>query len=252
MRKLFVAGNWKMNTTANEAVELASAIAAQAPGDGVDLALCPPFVYLDAVANATQGSSVTVGAQNMYFEPKGAFTGEISATMLKDVGCRYVIIGHSERRHVFGEPDALIASKVKVALAEGLDPILCAGETLEEREAGHTMSVVERQIRSGLADIGTDEAKRITVAYEPVWAIGTGKTATPEQAQEVHAEIRALIAEICGNEVANGMRIQYGGSVKPDNAREILQKADVDGALVGGASLNADSFLAIARAGVME
>ena len=252
MRKLFIAGNWKMNTTENEAVELANAIAAGAPRDGVDLAVCPPFVYLAAVANAARGSSVAVGAQNMYFAPKGAFTGEISAAMLKDVGCSYVIVGHSERRHVFGESDDLIASKVKVALAAGLDPILCVGETLEEREAGNTMSVVERQIRSGLADIGADEAKHITIAYEPVWAIGTGKTATPEQAQEVHAAIRALIADICGNEVANGTRIQYGGSVKPENASEILQKPDVDGALVGGASLNADSFLAIARAGVME
>ena len=252
MRKTFVAGNWKMNTTEREAVELARAIADGASEDGVDLAICPPFVYLAGVARALDGSAVALGAQNMHFEPKGAFTGEINAAMLKDVGCRYVILGHSERRHVFGEPDGLISAKVKAAIAAGLDPILCVGETLAEREADRTLSVVERQVRAGLSAVTGEVLKRVTMAYEPVWAIGTGRNATPAQAQEVHAEIRDLLGRLYGSEVASVVRIQYGGSVKPDNAREILSQPDVDGALVGGASLKADSFLAIARAALPD
>ena len=248
MRKSLIAGNWKMNTSGREAVELAGAVAEGASGAAADLAVCPPFVYLEAVAKALKGSRVALGAQNMYFEPKGAFTGEISAAMLKDVGCRYVILGHSERRHVLGENDAVIRAKVKAALAAGLDPILCVGETLKERDSSRTLSVVERQVREGLSGVGAESAGRITIAYEPVWAIGTGRNATPAQAQEVHAEIRNILAQLYGKAVAETIRIQYGGSVKPENAREILGQPDVDGALVGGASLKADSFLDIAKA----
>jgi triosephosphate isomerase len=248
MRKPFVAGNWKMNTTAAEAVELAAAVAKDAAKVQGDLAVCPPFVYLQAVAKAVKGSAVAVGAQDLYFEPKGAFTGEISAAMLKDVGCRFVIVGHSERRHVLGEKDELINKKLQAALAAGLDPILCVGETMEERDASQTLAVVERHVRKGLAGVSADGARRVTVAYEPVWAIGTGRNATPEQAQEVHRKIRRLLAEMYDPSLADALRIQYGGSVKPENAAEIMAQPDVDGALVGGASLKADSFLAIAAA----
>ena len=248
MRKPFVAGNWKMNTCADEAVALARAIADAAPKEGVDLAVCPPFVYLRSVAKALDGAWVALGAQNMYFEPAGAFTGDISGAMLKDVGCRYVILGHSERRHVFGESDELVGKKVIAALAAGLDPILCVGELIEEREAGKTMEVVERQVRAGLAGVGADGIGRITIAYEPVWAIGTGKTATPAQAQEVHAAIRALLATMYNETAAAAMRIQYGGSVKPQNAKELFSQTDIDGGLIGGASLKAESFIAIAEA----
>ena len=248
MRTKFVAGNWKMSTTSLEAVALATAIAKDAPAEGVDLAVCPPSVYLQSVAKALEGGSVGMGAQNMYFEPAGAFTGEVSARMLLDVGCKYVILGHSERRHVFNEPDDLIAAKVKAALAAGLAPILCVGETLEEREAGQTMAVNERQVRSGLDGISVEDMAKVTVAYEPVWAIGTGKTATPDQAQEIHAEIRKLLAALFDDGVAQATRIQYGGSVKPENAAEIFAQPDVDGGLIGGAALKSDSFIAIARA----
>lgn len=249
MRKSFVAGNWKMNTTADEAVALVKGIVAGSGDIAADLAVMPPFVYLAAVCEAAGGSNVAVGAQNMCCEPKGAFTGEISAEMLKDVGCECVILGHSERRHVFGESDELINKKVRAALAAGLDVILCIGELLEEREAGRTMAVCERHVTKGIEGVRAEEMARVTVAYEPVWAIGTGKTATPDQAQEVHADVRAIIGKLYSAEVAGGLRIQYGGSVKPGNARELLSQPDIDGGLVGGASLKADSFLAIARSG---
>ncbi len=249
MRKLFIAGNWKMNTTRDEAVALARGVAEGAGGVDVDLAVMPPFVYLPAVVEAAAGSVVAVGAQNMHFESKGAFTGEISPGMLKDIGCTCVILGHSERRHVFGEDDALINRKLLVALEAGLKPILCIGETLDEREAEKTMDVCERHVRQGLKGVAKEDFERVTIAYEPVWAIGTGKVATPDQAQEVHRMVRSLLGELAGDEVANTMRIQYGGSVKPENAADILSQPDVDGALVGGASLKAESFLAIARAG---
>ena len=237
-----------MHTTSREAAALATAIARGADEVDVDLAVCPPFVYLESVASALKGRPVATGAQNMYFEPKGAFTGEISAAMLKDIGCRYVILGHSERRHVFGEPDELIGAKVKAAIEAGLHPIFCVGETLDERDAGKTLEVVERQVRAGLTSASGDTLTSITIAYEPVWAIGTGRNATPQQAQEIHAEIRRLLGSLYGDDVAQVVRIQYGGSVKPENARDILAQPDVDGALVGGASLKADSFLAIAKA----
>jgi len=184
----------------------------------------------------------------VYFQPNGAFTGEISTAMLKDVGCRFVIVGHSERRHILGETDDLVNKKLKASLAAGLDAILCVGETLDERDASRTMAVVERHVRQGLADVGADDARRVTIAYEPVWAIGTGRNATPAQAQEVHKEIRGILTDVYDAALADSIRIQYGGSVKPDNAAEIMAQPDVDGALVGGASLKADSFLAIARA----
>ncbi len=250
-RKLFIAGNWKMNTSRSSAVELAKALAkALGSTDKVDLAVCPPAVYLGDVAAALKGTKIAVGAQNMYFENNGAFTGELSGAMLKDVGCRYVILGHSERRHILGETDEMINRKVLKALADGLEPIFCVGELLEERQAGKTLEVVSRQTRAGLAGVSAADAVKVTIAYEPVWAIGTGVTATPQQAQEVHAMVRKLLAEMYNTGVAEKIRIQYGGSVKPGNAAELLGQKDIDGALVGGASLKAEDFIAIATAGV--
>ena len=248
-RKLFVAGNWKMNTSADEAVALAEGIAAStASADAVDVAVCPPAVYLSAVGKVLAGGHVALGAQNMWYEDNGAFTGEVSPAMLLDVGCRFVILGHSERRLVIGEHDELINRKVVKALAEGLEPILCVGELLEERRAEATMDVVTRQIRVGLEGVSKAEAANVTLAYEPVWAIGTGQTATPDQAQEVHAMIRGLLGEIYDEELAQRVRIQYGGSVKPGNAADLLGLDDVDGALVGGASLTVEAFVGIIEA----
>jgi len=250
VRDRFVAGNWKMNGNGAEARALARAVSAGAEAlpEGVRVAVMPPFVYLAAVREALGDGRVQLGAQDVYCEPNGAFTGEISAAMLLDIGCRYVIVGHSERRHIIGEDDDLINRKLRAALAAGLSPILCIGERLEEREAGRTLDVCERHVRKGLSGVTSQEMARVTIAYEPVWAIGTGKTASPEQAQEVHAEVRGIVRELYGEEIAAGVCIQYGGSVKPDNAAQLMAQPDVDGALVGGASLKADSFLAIARA----
>jgi triosephosphate isomerase len=253
MRKPFVAGNWKMNTDSRSSVELAKGIAegsAELAGQGVDVAVCPPFVYLQAVARAVSSSSVAVGAQDVYYEAKGAFTGEISASMLKDIGCAYALCGHSERRHVIGETDELINRKVTAAIVGGLLPILCVGELQSEREAGQTEEVVTRHIRKGLAGLSAEKASAVTVAYEPVWAIGTGLTATPEQAQEVHEFIRGLLAEIYDGQLADEIRILYGGSVKADNAADLMGRADIDGVLVGGASLKVDDFVAIIEAAV--
>lgn len=250
-RKLFIAGNWKMNTTAACSVELVKGLIDElGKNDAVDLAVCPPFVYLPGVIEAAKGSNIAVGAQNAYFEDEGAFTGEVSCQMLKDIGCQYVILGHSERRHVFGESDETINRKVAKALSEGLDVIFCVGELLEERKAGQTLEVVSRQVKIGLEGISKADAARVTIAYEPVWAIGTGETATPDQAQEVHAAIRKLVAEIYDGELAESMRIQYGGSVKPSNAAELMGQPDVDGALVGGASLKVEDFAGIVNAAV--
>lgn len=248
MRKPFVAGNWKMNTDNTSAVALAEVIAAQVTDDQVTVAVCPPFVYLSAVAQATKGSSVAVGAQDVYFEDNGAFTGEISTDMLKDVGCTYVLCGHSERRHVIGETDELINHKLKAALAAGMLPILCIGELLEERDAGKTEAICEVQLRAGLAGVDSAQMGFVTIAYEPVWAIGTGRTATPEQAQEVHAFVRGVLQGLYDEKVAQETRIQYGGSAKPGNAAELLGQPDVDGLLVGGASLKVDDFVAIINA----
>lgn len=250
-RKLFIAGNWKMNTSAAEGVALAAALAESIGAvDAVDVGTAPPFVYLQPVGEALAGTNIALGAQNMFCEDNGAFTGEISAAMLKDVGARFVILGHSERRHVIGETDELINRKVLKALADGLDVILAVGELLEQRENEQTVDVVARQVKIGLEGVGAAEMARVTIAYEPVWAIGTGVTATPAQAQEVHAIIRKLLGDLYDGQVADATRIQYGGSVKPDNAADLLALPDVDGALVGGASLKADAFAGIVNAGV--
>jgi len=244
MRKKYVAGNWKMNLNLAEAKALVEGIKKGLPaGANIDVAVCPPFYMLVPLAEILSGSPIALGAQNCYFEPKGAFTGEVSAPMLKDAGCRTVIIGHSERRQYFGEAGDLLKKKVMAALANGLEVIYCIGETLEEREAGKTESVISRHLREVCGpDVSLD---KVTIAYEPVWAIGTGKTATPAQAQEVHAYCRAEIAKLYNPTVAANVRIQYGGSVKPDNAKELMSQPDVDGALVGGASLKAADFLGI-------
>ncbi|MFW6169584.1 MAG: triose-phosphate isomerase [Planctomycetota bacterium] len=246
MRRPFIAGNWKMNLTRAEAVALATEIAARADNVAhVDLAICPPSVYLDAVGTAIEGSAVGLGAQNVYFESNGAYTGEISGTMLRDLGCRYVIVGHSERRHVLGETNEDVNRKVKVALDLGLTPIVCVGETLAEREAGKTGEVVSAQFSGSLADLNATQVEQLVIAYEPVWAIGTGKVATPEQAEQVHADLRTLLEKNYNTDVAGKVRIQYGGSVKPKNAVDLLSRDNIDGALVGGASLDAESFFGI-------
>ncbi|MFQ6035245.1 MAG: triose-phosphate isomerase [Sedimentisphaerales bacterium] len=253
MRKPFVAGNWKMNTDSHSSVELAKRVASgssQIAGHSVTVAVCPPFVYLQSVAKALSASSVAVGAQDVYFETKGAFTGEISASMLKDIGCSFVLCGHSERRHVVGETDELINKKVTAAIVGGLLPILCVGELLAERDAGQTEQVVTRQLKNGLADLSVEKVSAVTIAYEPVWAIGTGRTATPQQAQEAHDFTRKLLAQMYNDRLAEEIRILYGGSVKPANAADLMRKPDVDGLLVGGASLNAEDFLAIIQAAV--
>lgn len=251
MRKPFVAGNWKMNTDSRTGVELAENIASgsiEIAGQSVTVAVCPPFVYLQSVAKALSSTNIGVGAQDVYFEPKGAFTGEVSPSMLKDVGCSYCLCGHSERRHVIGESDELINKKVNAAVSSGLLPILCVGELLEEREASQTNDVVTRHVKEGLAGLSAEKLQAVTIAYEPVWAIGTGLTASPNQAQEVHDFIRKLLAQIYDETMAEEIRILYGGSVKPDNAAQLMGQKDIDGVLVGGASLKADDFLAIIKA----
>ncbi len=244
MRKPFIAANWKMNTDAKSAVELAKGLQEAIRGiNNVTTAVCPPFVYLQAVAaSLSHGGNIAVGAQDVYFEANGAFTGEISCEMLKDLCCGYVITGHSERRHIIGETDELINKKTRAVLASGLLPILCIGELLEEREAGKTNEVCERHIRKGFAGISKADALKVTVAYEPVWAIGTGKTATSQQAQEVHKFVRGLLAEIYDADTAGKICIQYGGSAKPENTKELMSCPDVDGLLVGGAGLKVASF----------
>jgi triosephosphate isomerase len=249
MRKKFVAGNWKMFTTAATAVELARAVVQKLGNENrVTVAVCPPFPYLAQVAATLRGSSVGLGGQNLYPEKEGAFTGEVSPTMLVDAGCSHVILGHSERRHKLGETDAFINRKVKAALAAGLTAILCVGETLEQREADRTEAVLDSQLAGGLAGLTAGDLARVVIAYEPVWAIGTGCNATPEQAQAAHAFVRRGVGQLCSEAAAQALVIQYGGSVKPDNAATLMKEPDVDGALVGGASLNADQFLSIVRA----
>jgi triosephosphate isomerase len=244
-----IVGNWKMHKTVPEAIQLARALRVKAGAvRGVEVGVCPPFTALAAVIEAVKETSIGVGAQNMHPDPKGAFTGEIAPGMLVDLGCKYVILGHSERREHFGEKDAFIAKKAKAAHANGLVPIVCVGETLAEREGGATERVVGGQIHGSLEGLSNDEMATTILAYEPVWAIGTGKTATPDQANAVHAFIRDLIAKKFSPAVAASVRIQYGGSVKPDNARTLLSQPDIDGALVGGASLQADDFEAIVKA----
>ena len=247
-RRYFIAGNWKMNKTAAEAKALIAEINALVGAEtAVDVAVCPTFTALDAASQALKGSNVKLGAQNMYFEKSGAFTGEISADMLKEFGTEYVILGHSERREYFKECDCLINKKVKAVLANGMKPILCVGETLEQREGGKTIDVVSEQTVGGLKDVYKEDAEKVVVAYEPVWAIGTGKTATPEMAQEVHAEIRKVLAKLFGADTAEKIQILYGGSMKPENADALLKEKDIDGGLIGGAALKADSFAALVK-----
>jgi triosephosphate isomerase len=241
-----IAGNWKMNTRDASASALAKAVV-HAVGEepAVDVALCPPSVYLSNVADAVAGTPVGLGAQNLYAADDGAFTGEVNAGMLTNVGCRYVILGHSERRALMGETDEQVNQKLDAAMAGNLIPIVCVGETLEDREAGRTEQVVETQIRGSLKGLDEVRAAGIVVAYEPVWAIGTGRTATPQQAEEVHAFIRKLLGQLFSEDAAAQIRIQYGGSVKPGNAKELLGQPNIDGALVGGASLKVDDFVGI-------
>ena len=245
MRRPFIAGNWKMNLNASESAALADSIATQFNNTDIDIAICPSFGYLATVANSVDGTSVSLGAQNLYPAENGAYTGEVSPAMLLDLGCEYVILGHSERRHILNEDNQFINLKTKTALSSGLRPIVCVGELLEEREAGQTKNVVNHQLLGSLADISATEMALVTIAYEPVWAIGTGEVATPGQAEEVHHQIRALLTQQYGKEIAVTIRIQYGGSVKPENAAELLGQPNIDGALVGGAALTADSFLGI-------
>ena len=246
MRRPFIAGNWKMNLDRASAVALAEGVAGAAEAvDGVDLAVCPPSVYLDAVGKAVAGSKIGLGAQNMYHQPKGAYTGEISAAMLRDLGCRYVILGHSERRQILGESSERINEKVHAALEAGLIPIVCLGELLTQREAGQTLAVIRRQFDGSLSGLSGGQMGGVVIAYEPVWAIGTGKVATPQQAEEVHLDLRRIIEGRYNKEVAETVRIQYGGSVKPENAADLLTQPNIDGALVGGASLKVDQFMGI-------
>ncbi len=245
-RRPIIAGNWKMNKTTGEAGDLAAELIplVSAVKDR-DIVLAPPFTSLEAVSETIKGTNISLSAQNMHWEDKGAFTGEISAEMLLDLNCKYVIIGHSERRQFFGETDETVNKKVKQSFKKGLQPIMCVGETLAEREAGKLNEIINRQVAGGLKDIGSDDMKKVVIAYEPVWAIGTGKTATPEQANEVHALIRQKVKSLYDAEIAEGIRIQYGGSVTPENVSSLMAKPDIDGALVGGASLKPESFAAL-------
>jgi len=246
--KPFIAGNWKMHKTIPEAMEMVKALKEESPQlTDAELVVIPPYTMLSEVKKVIEGSTVQLGAQNIFWEEKGAFTGEISPPMLKDAGCQYVTIGHSERRQYFGETNETVNKKIKAALAYELTPIMCIGESLEEREKGNTMDKVGTQINSGLEGLGKDEIRRIVIAYEPIWAIGTGVTATPSQAEEVHSFIRKKLTEKYGNEIASYAIILYGGSVKPANTYSILKENNINGALVGGASLEADSFIQITK-----
>jgi triosephosphate isomerase len=248
MRRPFIAGNWKLNKTVAEALELVNTLKAELAGmDDVDIVVAPVFTALGQVAEALAGSNITVAAQNCYPAKSGAFTGEVSPLLLKDAGCRHVIVGHSERRQIFGETDAFINAKVRALAAEGLTAIFCIGETLEERESGRMFDILRRQVSEGLKDLDAAAMAGVVVAYEPVWAIGTGKTATDEQANEAHAFIRGLLQDQFGEWTAGTTRILYGGSVKPDNVDGLMAMPDIDGSLVGGASLKAADFVRIAR-----
>jgi triosephosphate isomerase len=245
-RKKFIAGNWKMNTTLDEARSLAkSVVDTVGKNSDVDVAVCPPYTSLLAVAEILKGSTVKLGAQDVHWEAKGAFTGKISCSMLKSVGVTYVIVGHSEQRQYFGETDETVNKKSKAVLAAELLPVICVGETLDERKSGKMNAVIERQTRGAFEGIAAADALKCTIAYEPVWAIGTGETATPQQANEAHIFIRKIVSQIYGDQIANALRIQYGGSMKPDNAKSLLAQSDVDGGLIGGAALKASDFAGI-------
>jgi triosephosphate isomerase len=247
MRSYFIAGNWKMHKTRSESAELASALVSQLKDGKHKYLVAPSFTSLETVSKLVAGTNVLLGAQDMAAEEQGAHTGEVSVLQLKDVGVQVVILGHSERRHIYKEDDALINKKVKLALKHGLEVILCVGELLEEREGGKAEAVCERQTVKGLEGVTADELKRVTIAYEPVWAIGTGKTATPEDADAIHAYVRKVVAKLYGEAAAKAICIQYGGSVKADNAAQLMAKPNIDGALVGGAALKADTFVPIAK-----
>ena len=248
MRKPIIAGNWKMNNTIKEAVELVNGLKRELSSvETVDIVVCPAFTALSDVNELTMDSNIALGAQNIFWEEKGAFTGEIAPNMLVDAGCKYVIIGHSERRQYFAETNETVSKRIKAALSVGLKPIVCVGEVLAEREAGKTFDVIKDHVTGSLAGLSNEDMRSIVLAYEPVWAIGTGKTATKEQAQEVHKYIRDLLKDFFDDEVAAETRIQYGGSVKPENIKELISQEDLDGALVGGASLKIDSFSAIVK-----
>lgn len=249
-RRLFIAGNWKMNLGPTQATELANALRSELLDDtGVDILVAPPYVSIPAVVERLKHTGITVAGQDLHPAESGAYTSQIPGSMLKEVGCEYVLVGHSERRALFGDTDEDVNAKVHAAYKCGLLPILCVGETLEQREAGHATAVVTAQLAIGLAGLAPDQVVSTTIAYEPVWAIGTGVTASPQQAQDMHAEIRSWLSANYPAFVPNQTRIQYGGSVKPGNAAELLSQPDIDGALVGGAALKADSFVAIVRAG---
>jgi triosephosphate isomerase (TIM) len=247
-RMPFIAGNWKMNKTVGEGLDFARELKTSASGiEGVEVAIAPPYTALYAIQKEIKDSSIRLAAQNLFWEEKGAFTGEVSPLMLKELGCHYVIIGHSERRQFFGETDDSVNRKIKAALAQGLKPILCVGESLKDREDGKTFSVIERQVKGGLSELAAEAIQDLVVAYEPVWAIGTGKTATPEQAEEVHRFIREKLSQLYSRGMAEGVRIQYGGSVTPENVKGLMSQENIDGALVGGASLKVDTFMKIVR-----
>ncbi len=248
MRKPIIAGNWKLNLTEREAVILVTALRnAFVDVTEVDIVVCPVVTAIAVVHDVLLESNIAIGAQNLYWEDSGAFTGEVSAPLLKEIGVEYVIIGHSERRQYFGETNQTVNKKIRAALNHGLTPIVCVGEVLKERESNKTFDVIRTQCKESLAGFSADEMKGMIIAYEPVWAIGTGKTATPGQAQEVHHFIRELLTKMHNEEVAEALRIQYGGSVKPENIAELMAQPDIDGALVGGASLKADSFVSIVK-----
>lgn len=243
-----IAGNWKMYKTVAEAKSLVESLLNSCSGlKDREILVCPPFGALFAIGMILNGSQIKLGAQNLFWETQGAFTGEISGKMLKEIGCSYVIVGHSERRQYFSETDESVNKKMKAAFQHGLIPIVCVGETLQERESGSEFTVVEKQLKNGVAGLSPEEALKLVVAYEPVWAIGTGKTATPEQAQEMHSFIRKILSQIVGASTADCIRIIYGGSVKPDNIDTLMKQADIDGGLVGGASLKAEDFARIVR-----
>jgi triosephosphate isomerase len=248
MRQVIIAGNWKMNKTISEAMDLANSVKRSLYDIGeLEVVLCPPFTALSDVKEVIMDTNIKLGAQDVYWEKEGAFTGEVSARMLKDIGCEYVIIGHSERRQFFGETNEIVNKKVKAALSEGLKPIVCVGEKLEERKKGKTFEVVKDHVKNSLSGLSRDEMLKIVIAYEPVWAIGTGVNATKDEAQAAHKYIRELLEKMYDKELSGQVRIQYGGSVKPDNIKELISQDDVDGALVGGASLKADTFIQIVK-----
>ena len=252
-KKPFIVGNWKMNLTLAEGVEFAKSLRNNLHGKNETICgICPPFIFLKDISKVLEGSEICMGAQNIHSEINGAYTGEISALMVKEAGCTHVLIGHSERRHLFGEIDSFINAKIKTALSVNLKPIFCIGETLTEREEGRTEYVVKNQLKNGLLGIDNNYVEEFVIAYEPVWAIGTGKTASPAQANEVHSFIRGFLTDWYGKDIANSVYIQYGGSVKPENTRELLAQSEIDGLLVGGASIKLESFLKIIDAASIQ